>query len=150
MDTITKNQRSANMAQIRSKNTRPELTVRRALYARGIRYRIHNARLPGRPDVSIMKYRLLIDIRGCFWHGHQGCKFSTRPATNPDYWVPKIQRNIDRDTRNTDLWNARGYSVFVVWECETKKPSGLESQIDLIESHVRKFTSTNVSSYATP
>lgn len=127
------------MARIRSKNTRPELIVRRSLYQRGLRYRIHSKDLPGKPDISIKKYNLIVDIKGCFWHDHENCRLSAKPKTNTNYWLPKIRRNRDRDTRNQILLQKLGYKVYVIWECETKDKLRLSNRIDSIESYVKEY-----------
>ena len=127
------------MAQIGPKNTRPELAVRRALHRRGLRYRIHAKALPGKPDISIKKYNLIVDVKGCFWHYHQGCQFSSTPKTNTDYWMSKIQRNTERDTRNHILLQELGYRVYTIWECETKDMFQLNNKVDSIEYYVRGY-----------
>ena len=127
------------MAQIGPKNTMPELAVRRALHRRGLRYRIHAKALPGKPDISIKKYNLIVDVKGCFWHYHQGCQFSSTPKTNTDYWMSKIQRNTERDTRNYILLQELGYQVYTIWECETKDMFQLNNKVDSIEHYVRGY-----------
>ena len=128
------------MASIRSKDTTPELIVRRSLHQRGMRYRIHSKKLPGKPDISIGKYSLIVNIKGCFWHDHENCKLSTKPKTNTDYWLPKIQRNRERDITNQFLLQELGYKVYTIWECETKDRFQLNSKIDSIESYIKGHT----------
>ena len=137
MDTINAEQRSANMARIKSKNTPPELTVRRALYSRGLRYRLHISSLPGKPDICIKKYGVVVDVKGCLWHRHEGCKFSTLPKTNSQYWIPKIENNVKRDTQNQRNLEALGFTVFPIWECVTKRDDQLKLQIDLISDYIK-------------
>ena len=109
------------MAGIRSKETRPERVLRRALHARGIRYRLHDKRLPGRPDLVFPKYRAVCLVHGCFWHRHQGCRYSTNPATRPDFWRNKFAENVARDKRNEQALRAAGWRIATVWECSLKK-----------------------------
>lgn len=110
--------RSAQMRLIRSKDTKPELAVRRALFALGYRYRLHSAKLPGKPDLVFPSRRKAIFIHGCFWHRHQGCKKTRMPKTRLDYWEPKFAANVARDTRNQAELRAEGWRFMVVWECE--------------------------------
>ena len=113
--------RSYNMSRIRSKNTKPEMLVRKFLHVNGYRYRLHDKKLPGKPDIVLPKYRTVIFVHGCFWHGHKDCKYFVVPKTNTDFWLNKINGNISNDvkvikTLKKDLWK-----VIVVWECELKK-----------------------------
>lgn len=113
-------QRSRTMRAVRSTNTAPEMVVRRLLHARGYRYRLYSGDLPGKPDIVFRARRKVIFVHGCFWHGHT-CKRGARmPKTNQDYWRRKIGRNIERDKTHLEQLEAQGWSVFVVWECETK------------------------------
>jgi DNA mismatch endonuclease, patch repair protein len=114
------------MRSIRSTNTKPELTVRRWLHRHGFRYRLHDRRLPGTPDVVLQKYKAIIQIRGCFWHCHK-CIRGTVPKTSQDYWIPKLRKTVDRDKRNDELLLSMGYAVIVIWECETKNRDELET-----------------------
>jgi DNA mismatch endonuclease (patch repair protein) len=120
MDKISRARRSANMAAIKSRDTKPEMVVRRYLFKKGLRYRTHVKRLPGRPDVAIKKYKLVLEVRGCFWHGHAECRDGRLPKSNTEFWASKIQSTIDRDARNLRDLEAMGYSVHVIWECEIK------------------------------
>lgn len=115
--------RSKNMRAIRSADTKPELLVRKALYAAGFRYRLHKSELPGKPDIVLAKYRTVIFIHGCFWHGHD-CKYFKIPKTRPDFWLAKIQANQLRDQAAVSQLNQSGWHVIEVWECTTR-PSGL-------------------------
>lgn len=115
-DTVDKATRSAVMARVRSKDTGPELRLRRALFARGFRYRLHNRQLPGTPDLVLAKYGAVVFVHGCLWHWH-GCRRSRMPATNAEYWTSKIERNRARDRKSIRELAARHLRVLVVWEC---------------------------------
>ena len=119
-DIQTPLQRHNTMSAIRGKNTKPEMIVRRGLWKRGFRYRLNYKRLPGHPDLVLRKYKTCIFINGCFWHGHEGCKYSTVPKTNTEFWVNKVQRNKERDERVKHELNAMGWNCITVWECELK------------------------------
>ncbi len=112
--------RSKNMAAIRATETKPEVIVRKYLFSKGFRYRKNDKRLPGRPDIVLPKYRTVIFINGCFWHGHEGCKYFVWPVANADFWRSKIRANMDRDERNKRLLENAGWKVLTVWECELK------------------------------
>ena len=120
MDKHTSQQRHANMAAIHSLDTKPEMIVRRGLWKRGFRYRLNHKRLPGHPDLVLRKYKTCIFINGCFWHGHEGCKYYTIPKTNTEFWVKKIARNQDRDLEVKHKLNQMGWNCITVWECELK------------------------------
>jgi len=107
--------RSEQMSRVRSKNTRPELLVRRGLHARGYRYRLHRRDLPGTPDIMLRRYGAVIEVRGCFWHGHEGC--GRRPKTRQDFWNAKIAWNRERDQRNESTLIEAGWRVLIIWEC---------------------------------
>lgn len=118
MDTLSKTQRSLCMSRIRSKNTQPELAVRKTLTKLGWRYRLHVSKLPGKPDVVIAKKKLLIFINGCFWHQHKGCKRKFIPKTNINYWQKKLQRNVERQKENIKALKKLRWHVIIVWECQ--------------------------------
>lgn len=120
MDRISKEQRSQLMSKIRSKDTTPELQIRRHLFAGGWRFRVCDKRLPGRPDVVIPRARSIIDIRGCFWHRH-GCSVSTMPKSNIPFWMEKWSKNVRRDMRNEKAWREAGWNTIIVWECALSK-----------------------------
>ena len=120
MDKLTKEQRHRCMSAIKGKDTKPELLVRKFLFSRGFRYRLNHPRLPGHPDLVLRKYRTVIFINGCFWHGHQGCKYAHLPSTNLEYWEKKIADNLERDKRKTQELERLGYRVSVVWQCQLK------------------------------
>ena len=117
VDTLTTAQRSALMARIKGVDTGPEMFVRRALHARGYRYRVHGSGLPGRPDLVFKKRRAAVFVHGCFWHRH-GCKKTTTPKSRQDYWLEKFAKNVARDQRNLTQLADEGWRIYVVWECE--------------------------------
>lgn len=119
-DVHSKKVRSYNMSRIRSMNTKPEVLVRRFLHSRGFRFRIHDKKLPGKPDIVLTKYRTVIFVHGCFWHGHEHCKYFVMPKSNQSYWAPKISRNISKDKSNISLLKKAGWRVITVWECKLK------------------------------
>ncbi len=106
------------MSRIKGKNTKPEMLVRRFLHAQGFRYRLHVKDLPGKPDIVLPKYKTVIFVHGCFWHGHEGCKLNRIPNKNQDYWIPKITGNKLRDDMNCNLLKKIAWNVLIVWECE--------------------------------
>ena len=108
------------MASIRSANTKPEILVRKYLWRQGFRYRLNNPRLPGHPDIVLRKYRTCVFVNGCFWHGHEGCKYFVMPKTNTAFWEKKINRNRERDKEEQKKLAEMGWHVIVVWECELK------------------------------
>ena len=120
-DNRTPDQRHTNMAAIHSASTKPELKLRKALWRLGFRYRVNEKRLPGSPDIVLSKYRTVIFIHGCFWHGHKDCKFYTVPKTNTEFWTAKVDRNQQRDQEVWRQLEAKGWSVIIVWECQLKK-----------------------------
>jgi len=122
-DVHTENTRSYNMSRIRSKDTTPELIVRRALFAFGLRYRIHSKYLPGTPDIVLKRYKTVVFVHGCFWHGHKGCKYFVIPSTRTEWWVQKIDRNKELDEINRQKLIALGWRVMVINECQLKKNS---------------------------
>ena len=119
-DTHTKEIRSMNMSHIRSTNSKPEEVVRKYLFSQGFRYRKNDKRLPGKPDIVLPKYKTVIFVNGCFWHKHDCTRF-VWPASNQEYWIPKILRNAERDKENYQILENSGWRVLVVWECELKK-----------------------------
>lgn len=120
MDNHTKFSRSFNMSQIKGKDTKPEVVVRKFLFSKGLRYRKNYNKLPGHPDVVFPKYRTVVFINGCFWHGHQDCKYSRLPHTNKDFWEAKINSNILRDKTQHSMIREMGWQVIVIWTCELK------------------------------
>lgn len=119
-DVHTKEVRSYNMSQIRSKNTKPELAVRKYLFAKGFRYRLHSKDLPGKPDIVLPKYRTVLFVHGCFWHGHEGCKYFVVPKTKTEWWLNKINANKINDKKTVKALKKDGWKVVSIWECELK------------------------------
>lgn len=119
VDVVDKATRSRMMAGIRGKDTKPELIIRKALHKAGFRYRLHYKKLPGKPDLVFPKYRALIQINGCFWHGHN-CHLFRLPSTRTEFWKKKIEGNIERDCRNLDACHLQGWRTLVIWECALK------------------------------
>ena len=118
-DRISLGQRSRIMSRIKSKNTKPEMIVRKHLHSLGYRFRLHDKNLPGKPDIVLKKYMTAIQVRGCFWHQH-GCKFSNSPKSNKSYWLPKLKRNKERDNTNDRKLKKLGWKLVVFWECKLK------------------------------
>ncbi|NTY39143.1 very short patch repair endonuclease [Burkholderia diffusa] len=116
----TNPQRSRMMSSIRGKNTWPERTLRSLLFAKGFRYRLHVRDLPGSPDLVFPKHKAVIFVHGCFWHRHEGCRYTTTPKANADFWKRKFQGNVDRDKRQAALLRDSGWRVAIVWECSLK------------------------------
>lgn len=127
-DVHTPEQRSYNMSQVRSKNTKPELQVRKFLFAHGFRYRLHDKKLPGSPDVVLPKYKTVIFVHGCFYHGHEGCRYFVVPKTRTDWWLDKINGNKRRDTENYRKLTEAGWRIITIYECELK-PAKLEETL---------------------
>jgi len=148
MDKLTKEQRHKCMAAIRSKNTRPEVLVRKFLFSRGFRYRLNHPRLPGHPDIVLRKYRTVIFVNGCFWHGHEGCKYFRLPRTNVEFWASKIERNQKRDKEEQVRLAEMGWHCITIWECQLK-PSVREQTLEsliytlnhiYLKDHTRQYT----------
>ena len=127
MDVHDKTTRSYNMSQIKGKNTKPEEKVRKYLFSQGFRFRKNDKRLPGTPDIVLPRYRTVIFVNGCFWHGHSGCKYFVWPKSNADFWKSKIEKNMIRDRIKDEELYALGWRVIVVWECELKSERADES-----------------------
>lgn len=119
-DRLTKEQRSRNMALIRAKDTKPEMKVRSFLHRNGFRYSLHRKDLPGKPDIVLRKWKTVIFVNGCYWHRHQGCKLTTIPKTNTQFWMEKFKSNVERDKSNYQALIKNGWNVIIVWECEIK------------------------------
>lgn len=122
-DFLTPSERSERMSRIRGKNTQPELALRKALHRLGLRYRLHGAGLPGRPDLVLPRYETVVFVHGCFWHRHLGCSIATTPKSNTPFWLEKFEKNVARDARVTKQLEDQGWAVFVVWECELSTPT---------------------------
>ena len=138
MDTHTPEQRSRNMAAIRSKDTKPELYLRKLLFSRGYRYRLYPKKIPGKPDLWLAKYRTVIFVHGCFWHRHSGCRFTTNPKNNENFWNTKFQKNVERDETVKNQILDMGLKYLVIWECTIKKmmkdPATEKDVLDTISS----------------
>lgn len=119
MDIFDKSKRSQLMAKVKQKNTAPEIIVRKFLFSKGFRYRINVKSLSGTPDIVLSKYKTVIFVHGCFWHGHT-CRAGHLPSSNLDYWVTKIEKNIERDNRKINELEKLGWNVIVIWQCEIK------------------------------
>ena len=117
------------MSLVKSKNTGPELAVRKLVFSMGCRYRLHGAGLPGKPDLVFARRKKVVFVHGCFWHRHAGCKKATTPASNMEYWLPKFARTVERDQQTLDTLQARGWSALVVWECELKDTDALAEKL---------------------
>jgi DNA mismatch endonuclease (patch repair protein) len=132
-DQLTPEQRSWNMAQIKGKDTKPELLVRSLLHRAGYRFTVNgpqNRKLPGKPDIVLPKFKTIIFVHGCFWHRHKGCKYTTTPKSNVEFWERKFQRNITNDRKNQKKLKERGWKVIIVWQCELKDPFGLIYKVE--------------------
>ena len=130
--------RSQVMSHIRGKNTKPEILVRKELHARGFRFRLHNKKLPGSPDVVLPKYGVAIMVNGCFWHGHKGCRYATKPKSNVEFWEAKIDRNRHRDEVTEAHLHALGWHVITIWECELRGTASATSRLDALAEEIHK------------
>ncbi|MBY0475380.1 MAG: very short patch repair endonuclease [Nitrosomonas sp.] len=128
LDTITKEKRSEIMSKVRSKNTSPELAVRKLVFSLGYRYRLHAKNLPGKPDLVFSGRKKVIFVHGCFWHGHD-CTRGSAPATNKEFWLPKLEKNKVRDAETFRLLNSMSWSVLVIWQCQMKDEDDLKTTI---------------------
>lgn len=126
-DVHSKETRSYNMSRIRSKDTKPELLVRRFLHKNGFRYRLHVKNLPGKPDIVLPKYKTVIFIHGCFWHGHEGCKYYVVPKTRTEWWVEKIEKNKSNDVKAESTLISTGWHILNIWECDIKSKQNFAS-----------------------
>lgn len=131
--------RSYNMSRIKSTDTKPELIVRKFLHSHGFRYRLHNKTLPGKPDITLKKYKTVIFVNGCFWHGHEGCKYFVLPKTRKKWWFQKINNTRIRDLANYKELLVDGWKVIILWECELKKNNrekNLRNLINQLSKHI--------------
>ena len=131
-DIHDKKTRGYNMSRIKGKNTKPEMLVRKFLHKNGYRYRLNYSKLPGKPDIVLPKYKTVIFINGCFWHGHKGCKFFVVPKTRTEWWVEKIDGTIERDEIKNKELEKMGWNVKTLWECELKPEKRTKTLEDLI------------------
>ena len=132
-DIVDKQTRSRMMAGIKGKDTKPEMVLRRALHARGFRYRLHGKGVPGRPDMILAKHRAVIFVHGCFWHRHEGCRYATTPATRPEFWAEKFAANVRRDRTVRDALVANGWRVATIWECALRKRNRIDIVVDRVD-----------------
>lgn len=130
MDTLSEEKRSWNMSRIRSRDTKPELIVRRLLHRMGYRFRLHRKDLPGSPDIVLPRDRTVIFVHGCFWHRHEGCRCAYNPKSRVDFWQKKFLQNVERDRKVRHELKNLGWRVLVVWECETKDAGLLAGKLD--------------------
>ena len=128
-DIVSPEHRSKIMSMIRSKNTKPEMVVRSVCHEIGLRYRLHRKDLPGAPDLVFPRHRLCIFVHGCFWHRHPNCKYAYTPKSRLDFWLPKLAKNVERDSQVQAKLTALGWKVVVVWECHTKDREVLRNEI---------------------
>lgn len=126
MDRLSVERRSWLMSRVKAKHTSPEMVVRRKAHALGLRFRLHRKDLPGTPDLVFPKYRAVVFVHGCFWHRHAGCRKAGMPKSRVEFWKEKFERNVDRTRRNVEELTELGWSVNVIWECETKDPAIVE------------------------
>lgn len=133
-DVHTPEQRSYNMSRIRNKSTKPEELVRKYLFSKGYRYRKNDSRLPGKPDIVLPKYKTAIFVNGCFWHGHEGCRYFVWPKDNAEFWEAKISGNIERDQRTYTHLKELGWRVVIIWECELKKDIAMQTLSSLADT----------------
>lgn len=134
-DIVDKQTRSRMMAGIKAKDTQPEMKVRRFLHAKGFRYRLHVRTLPGKPDICLPRYRVVILIQGCFWHRHKGCKLNYMPASNKDVWRAKFKQNVQRDRKNIRALIKDGWRIIVLWECGLRENES--SQLDWLPIEIK-------------
>lgn len=133
-DIVDKKTRSRMMANIKAKDTKPELALRRALHARAFRYKLHVRNLPGQPDLVFPKYNVALFVHGCFWHRHEGCRYTTTPSTRTEFWQSKFDANVARDREILDKLLMAGWRVATVWECRLRKREQIEEATDLLSS----------------
>lgn len=129
MDTLSPDERSERMSRVHSKDTKPELVVRRMVYRMGYRYRLHRSDLPGRPDLAFIGMKKAIFVHGCFWHLHENCDIYRLPKSRRGFWLPKLNANKERDEANLEALWAMGWSTLVVWECELRDTAALGRRI---------------------
>lgn len=126
VDVVDRETRSRMMANIRGRDTKPEMLVRRMLHRAGYRYRLHDRQMPGRPDIVLPRHRVAIFVHGCFWHRHSGCRLCTTPATRAEFWRDKFEANVERDQRNSASLVTSGWRVATIWECALKGKASSE------------------------
>lgn len=137
-DVMTSEQRSRCMAAVKGKDTKPEMIVRKYLFSRGLRFRVQVRKLPGNPDIVLPKYKTVVFVNGCFWHGHEGCRYYRLPKSNVEFWENKIRNNKVRDARNEEQLTALGWRVIRVWECDIRKVAGREEYLQGLYDTITK------------
>lgn len=141
MDIWSREKRSEVMSRIRNKGTKPEVTLRKALFARGFRYRVNVKTLPGKPDIVLPRYKTVIFVHGCFWHGHPGCKYAYTPKSNTEFWINKISGNKERDAIVKRELEESGWKVIIVWECEIRHNKDIANLITRLEKEIKTHNS---------
>ncbi|WP_424968867.1 very short patch repair endonuclease [Dinoroseobacter sp. S375] len=136
-DIVDQQTRSRMMAGIRGKDTKPELALRRALHARGFRFRLHSKAIDGRPDLVLSRYRAVIFVHGCFWHRHEGCPYTTTPSTRQEFWQAKFDANVTRDKAVREKLLEEGWRVATAWECALRKPDEITASADSLSAWLR-------------
>ena len=137
VDTLSKSERSVRMSLIRGRDTKPELRLRQRLHALGYRFRVNVPELPGKPDLVLPKYKTIIFVHGCFWHGHANCKVANSPKSNTKFWIEKFRQNRLRDRRNSRKLRALGWRVLIVWECGLNSRAQLDRTVARIDSRLQ-------------
>lgn len=137
VDVHSKDTRSYNMSRIRGKNTKPEVLVRRYLFSCGFRFRINVKKIPGTPDIVLAKYKTAIFVNGCFWHGHNGCKYYVVPKTRTEFWQNKIRTNRNNDNKAVSLLSDMGWKVIVIWECELRNKEHIAETLNRIKNKIQ-------------
>lgn len=133
--------RSYNMSQIKGKNTKPELLVRKFLHANGLRYRLHDKALPGKPDIVLPKYKTVIFVHGCYWHRHKNCKYASTPSTNEGFWNAKFAQNLKNDQKHQQSLLQSGWNVIIIWECHLKPTKYQETLNEYLIEKIREGSS---------
>lgn len=128
------------MSRIKGKDSKQEMAVRKFLFANGYRYRLHNVNLPGRPDITLTKHKCVVMVNGCFWHGHDGCRFSKMPGTHKKYWTEKISRNKERDKKAIKELNQLGFKIIVVWQCQLSSIEKSKSTLEFVAAQINMAT----------
>lgn len=128
-DIFPQEKRSQIMSKVSSKETKPEILIRKLLFSKGFRFRKNVKNLPGKPDIVLPKYKTVIFVHGCFWHQHKNCRKSTRPTSNTEFWNTKLDKNIERDKKNAQLLKKAGWKIITVWECELKNIEKLKKKL---------------------
>jgi DNA mismatch endonuclease (patch repair protein) len=141
-DTVSKKRRSEIMGNVKGKHTKPELLVRKFLFSKGFRFRVHDKKLPGQPDIKLTKYKTVIFVNGCFWHGHENCRIYVMPKTNVEFWAGKIEKNMSRDKVIIHNLKELGWNVIIIWECSLKKRK-MEDTLNSVVEKIIAFGQKN-------